>query len=399
MRKIFLSVFFVFMLAPLGASAAAFEYSGWLPYWKEASSTRDALAHIDQLHEVNPFVYVVQNDGTIADRAGIADEPWRSLITVAKAKKVRVIPTIMSSDTAMLHAILSNTKRRIQLEDDITALVRREGFDGIDIDFEGKSAADKQYFSTFLRGLYQRMGKKWVMCTIESRTPIADRYYGETPPKDAGLYANDFIAINKYCDRVRFMTYDQQTIDLKLAAAAASNNQLYAPVADTAWVEKAIRVAMQTIPKHKIILGVATYGYEWDVTAYADGYQYDLLWSFGPGYATPIAAQYGVTPVRQASGEIGFSYVPAAGIGAAPQGYVDLSAHAPSGTSSADQSAAGALAAAQANNTHSTFRYMVWQDAQAIGDKIALAKRLGIRGIAAFRLDGGEDPLMWQYFK
>ena len=387
------------MLAPLGASAAAFEYSGWLPYWKEASSTRDALAHIDQLHEVNPFVYVVQNDGTIADRAGIADEPWRSLITVAKAKKVRVIPTIMSSDTAMLHAILSNTKRRIQLEDDITALVRREGFDGIDIDFEGKSAADKQYFSTFLRGLYQRMGNKWVMCTIESRTPIADRYFGVTPPKDAGLYANDFVQINKYCDRVRFMTYDQQTIDLKLAAAAASNNQLYAPVADTAWVEKAIRVAMQTIPKHKIILGVATYGYEWNVTAYADGYQYDLLWSFGPGYATPIAAQYGVTPVRQASGEIGFSYVPAAGLAATPQGYVDLSAHAPSGTSSADLSAAGALAAAQANNTHSSFRYMVWQDAQAIGDKIALAKRLGIRGVAVFRLDGGEDPAMWQYFK
>ena len=387
------------MLAPLGASAAAFEYSGWLPYWKEASSTRDALAHIDQLHEVNPFVYVVQNDGTIADRAGIADEPWRSLITVAKAKKVRVIPTIMSSDTATLHAILSNTKRRIQLEDDITALVRREGFDGIDIDFEGKRAEDKTYFSTFLRGLYQRMGNKWVMCTIESRTPIADRYFGVTPPKDAGLYANDFVQINKYCDRVRFMTYDQQTIDLKLAAAAASNNQLYAPVADTAWVEKAIRVAMQTIPKHKIILGVATYGYEWDVTAYADGYQYDLLWSFGPGYATPIAAQYGVTPVRQASGEIGFSYVPAAGLAATPQGYVDLSAHAPSGTSSADLSAAGALAAAQANNTHSSFRYMVWQDAQAIGDKIALAKRLGIRGVAVFRLDGGEDPAMWQYFK
>src|SRR3989344_1524841 len=121
MRKIFLFVFCVFMLAPLGASAAAFEYSGWLPYWKEASSTRDALAHIDQLHEINPFVYVLQKDGTIRDMVGIADEPWRSLITVAKAKKVRVIPTVMSSDTATLHAILSNTKRRIQLEDDITA--------------------------------------------------------------------------------------------------------------------------------------------------------------------------------------------------------------------------------------------------------------------------------------
>ena len=378
-----------------GSSAGALEYSGWLPYWKEASSTRDALAHIDQLKEINPFVYMVQNDGTIADRAGIADEPWASLITVAKAKKVRVIPTIMWSNTDAIHKILSNQKSRIQLEDDITALTYNEGFDGIDIDFEGKSAADKTYFSTFLKGLYQRMGKKWVMCTIESRTPLADRYFGVATPADAGVYANDFVEINKYCDRVRFMTYDQQTIDLKLADAAAKAGRLYAPVADTVWVEKAIRVAMQTIPKHKIVLGVATYGYEWDVTAYSDGYVYDLLWSFGPGYATPIAAQYGATPVRQASGEIGFSYVPATGITSAPATTADVSTSA---TTSGDIGAL-ALAAARANNTHSTFRYMVWQDAQAIKDKIDLAKRLGIRGVAVFRLDGGEDPAMWQYFK
>jgi spore germination protein YaaH len=378
-----------------GTATAKLEYSGWLPYWKEASSTQDALAHIDQLTEINPFVYVLQSDGTIRDMVGIADEPWRSLITVAKAKKVRVIPTIMTSDTGALHDILSNSARRIQLEDDIAALVVNEGFDGIDIDFEGKRAEDRDYFSTFLRGLYQRMGKKWVMCTIESRTPLADRYYGATQPADAGMYSNDFVQINKYCDRVRFMTYDQQTIDLKQAALADANKQLYAPVADTVWVEKAIREAMKTIDKKKIVIGVATYGYEWDVTAYADGYVYDLLWSFGPGYAAPIAAQYGVTPTRQASGEMGFSYTPAAGITSAPTANSDVSTSATTSGNTAEL----ALAAAQANNTHSTFRYMVWQDAQAIKDKIDLAKRLGVRGVAVFRLDGGEDAAMWQYFK
>ena len=375
-KKLFLLSAFVFMLAPAGAAAAAFEYSCWLPYWKEASSTIDALVHIDQLHEINPFVYVVQNDGTIADRAGIADEPWASLIAAAKAKKVRVVPTVMWSNTDAMHKILSNTKARIKLEDDITALAVNEGFDGIDIDFEGKRAEDKVFFSAFLKGLYQRMGKKWVMCTIESRTPLADRYFGTTQPKDAGLYANDFAAMNKYCDRVRFMTYDQQTIDLKLAAKAGADGKLYAPVADTVWVEKAIRVAMQSINKNKIVIGVATYGYEWDVTAYADGYVYDLLWSFGPGYATPIAAQYGVTPARQASGELGFAYSPNNSL-----------------------AGAAALAAAQANNSNHSFRYMVWQDAQAIKDKIDLAKKLGVRGVALFRLDGGEDPNMWAYFK
>src|SRR3989338_10686547 len=131
----------------------------------------------------------------------------------------------MWSNAEAMHRILSKQKTRIALEDEITALVKEKGFDGIDIDFEGKRAEDKTYFSTFLKGLYQRMGKKWVMCTIESRTPIADRYYGETPPKDAGMYANDFVQINKYCDRVRFMTYDQQTIDLRLPPPPPAQGQ------------------------------------------------------------------------------------------------------------------------------------------------------------------------------
>lgn len=381
-----------------GGATHRLETSGWLPYWKEASSTLDALQHLDQLTEINPFVYVLQSDGTIQDMAGIADEPWASLIAAAKAKKVRVIPTIMTGSGETVHKLLSNAQTRVQLEDDIAALVIREGFDGIDIDFEGKRYETRAYFSTFLKGLYQRMGKKWVMCTIESRTPLEDRYFGTTPPPDAGQYANDFVEINKYCDRVRFMTYDQQTIDMKRGSEADAAGKLYGPVADTVWVEKAMREALKTIPKHKVVLGIATYGYEWDVTAYADGYVYDLLWSFGPGYATPIATQYGITPSRQFSGEIGFSYTPSAGLAAPPQGAIELSAHAPSGTSSADQAAAGARAAAQANNSNHSFRYMVWQDAQAIKDKMDLARRLGIKGVAAFRLDGGQAPGFWDVF-
>lgn len=374
--------------APSGGGSAptsgGLEFSGWLPYWSEASSTKDALAHIDQLTEINPFVYVVQNDGTIQDMAGIADEPWRSLITVAKAKKVRVIPTVMWSNRDAMHRIVSNQKTRIALVDEIVALANREGFDGIDIDFEGKRAEDRQYWTLFHQGLYQKMGKKWVMCTIESRTPISDRYHNTTVPEGAGEYANDFAAMNKYCDRVRFMTYDQQTIDMKRGAEAEAAGQLYAPVADVVWVEKAIREAMKTINKNKIVVGVATYGYEWDVTAYADGYTYDLLWSFGPNYATPIAAQYGITPTRQFSGELGFSYVPSGSTSAIPN---------------SGNVAGIALAQAQSNNSNHTFRYMVWQDAESIKQKVDLARNLGVKGVAAFRIDGGQAAGFWDIFK
>jgi spore germination protein YaaH len=40
-------------------------------------------------------------------------------------------------------------------------------------------------------------------------------------------------------------------------------------------------------------------------------------------------------------------------------------------------------------------RYMTWSDSGAIAQKVALAKRLGIRGVAIFKLDGGEDQAMW----
>ncbi|MDO8481608.1 MAG: glycosyl hydrolase family 18 protein [bacterium] len=391
------SVFFIALfLMPLSASAAViskpFEISGWIPYWRTATGTMDAMQHLDVFTEINPFVYTVKLDGTLNDAGKMGEEPWLSLQKAAQAKKIRYIPTVMWSNADAMHRILSKQKTRIALEDEITALVKEKGFDGIDIDFEGKKAETSEYFSTFLKGLYQRMGKKWVMCTIESRTPVSDRYFGATPPKDAGIYSNDFVAINKYCDRVRIMAYDQMGIDQQLVNK--HEGELYAPVADPEWVEKTVKLAAKTISKKKIVIGIPTYGYEYDVTAYADGYIYNLLWSFNPGYAWPIAQAFGVTPMRSSSGEMSFSYMATSSVSVPV---------APDGTTTpiflGGQAAATALFIASSTNSHSTFRYMVWSDAKAIADKVALAKKLGVRGVAIFKIDGGEDPAMWGVLK
>lgn len=378
-----------------GAASQKLEVSGWIPYWRTATGTQEAMAHLDVFTEINPFGYTVKTDGTLNDPMNIDVPPWSTLIAAARAKKIRVVPTVMWSDTNAMHTILSNTKKRIALEDTIAQLVKEKNFDGIDIDFEGKRADDKEYFSTFLKGLYARMGKKWVMCTIEARTPIDSRYLG-VPPPDAGQYANDFEAINKYCDRVRIMAYDQQSIDLKLNADADSKNITYAPVSDPRWVKKVMELTAKDIKKSKLVIGVATYGYEWAVTAYADGYTYDLLWPFNPGYALSIAEAYNITPARSASGELSFSYVPTS----TPQAagtvtHAQLAALAPLGASSGSSVATGARSLAEATNSHHSFRLMWWSDAQAIKDKIDLARALGVRGIAIFKIDGGADPALW----
>jgi len=379
--------------AATGMATPGFEVGGWIPYWRSATGTADVLPNLSKLTEISPFVLTLKNDGTLFDAGGLDKEPWVSFIAAAKAQKVRVIPTVMSGSGDAIHTLLSDTKKRAALEDEIVAFVKNNNFDGIDIDFEGKKAETNPYFAAFLKELYKKMGNKWVYCTLEARTPISSRYTS-TPPADAGVYANDFVAINKYCDRVQIMAYDQGTIDLLLNKSRAAP---YIPVSDPAWVEKVLELTAQTIDKKKLILGIATYGYEYSVTPLSEyGYRYDREWAFNPGYATQLAAQLGIVPVRNAAGELSFIYKSttvtdkAVALASKP-GTVAIDALsnnvAPASAVYSQQTIAGSI--------QPPFNILWWSDAQAIADKIALAKKMGIRGVALFKLDGGQDPGLW----
>lgn len=380
------------------ATTTKLEFSGWLPYWRVASSTKDVLPHLDQLTEVNPFGYTVKKDGTLNDALKVGSPEWQNLFKEAKAKKVRVVPTVMWSDTESIHTILSNKKLRKKHIAAIVETVTSNGFDGIDIDYEGKRAEDRDNYSAFLKELSAAFAKdkanKWLMCTIEARTPPVDLY--KTIPADLE-YANDFKEINKYCDRVRLMTYDQQRADLTLNKASTG---LYAPVADTAWVRKVVTLAAKDIDKSKLVLGVATYGYIYQVMPYDDGsgYSYTVLEAFNPKYGTDTAKEYGITPARNSAGEMSFTYVPKSTPKTLPNN-AELQAKAPKGTISALRTALGATALAKEKGTQSPFSMLVWSDAKAIEDKVKLARELGIRGVAVFKFDGGEDPGMWKVLK
>lgn len=374
------------------AKKGNFEFSGWIPYWRAATGTQDVLAHLSELTSVMPFGYSMKSDGTLSDTAHLNEEPWKSFIATAKKNNVRVIPTVMWGNGDSIHRILSNTKTRVALEDEIAKMVKDNNFDGVDIDFEAKKHETMNYFSTFLKGLYQRIGNKWMYCTVEARMPLEDRYSpGANIPPDAQDYSNDYVQMNKYCDRVEMMAYDQGIIDVRLNKARQAP---YAPVADPSWVESMVTLAMKSIDKNKIVIGVPTYGYEYAVTPIpGDGYQYKVLWAFNAKYATDIATQLGIAPSRTSANEIGFSYNPNL-----------LKAIAPTGvesTKTQQQVATTTVVAenASSSNTSQPFNFLSWSDATAISDKIALAKKLGVRGVAVFKFDGGEDPKTWEMLR
>jgi spore germination protein len=359
----------VFFFAPHATHAASsFEISGWIPYWRAATGTQEALGHLNTFTEINPFGYTVKENGSLYDAMGVDQEPWVSFIQTAKANKVRIIPTVMWGNPDAIDAVLSDKPLRDAHIQEIVEMVKSHSFDGVDIDYEAKYSKTKPYFSLFLKDLYAAMGNKWVECEVEARTPITSRYDNVPADYDPNDVANDYVQMNKYCDRVRVMAYDQGTVDLKLDEA---NPGLYAPVADPKWVEKVVRLAMTSINKNKIEIGIPTYGYEYIVSpGGVGGFSYVNDGALNPQYALNIKHDFGISTTRSSAGELNLLYYPYA----------------------SSTPVTGVRTDIQTN-------LLVWSDAKAIKDKIDLAKKLGVRGVSIFKIDGGMDPETWSILK
>lgn len=392
MQKTLALILGIALLVPSSAYAApeaAFEVSGWIPYWEASKGTRSAMKNIDSLDAIQPFSFSVNADGSIKDLAGMSKSTYKRFLKKAKDEGVRVTPTVMWSDTASIHRVLSDSKLRQSHVKAIADMVKKGKYDGVDIDYEGKRAETKPFFSLFLKELDAALGSSFLACTIEARTPPESLY--TTVPASI-QYANDFVEINKYCDRVHIMAYDQQRADLKLNSAR--QGQPYYPVSDIEWVRKVMNLAAKTIDKDKLVIGVATYGREVEVTVSPNWYQgYRQLWSVNGKYPKDTADEYDVRPSRNAAGEMSFTYIPEDSKVRIPR-----SVKAPAGTSSGMETAARALAYAnQTGNTY-TFNMVWWSDAEAVAKKVALAKELGLRGVAIFKIDGSEDKNIWKLF-
>jgi len=385
------------VLASLPHMAAAktyddLEVSGWIPYWQDTLGTKDARAHIGKLDTVHPFVFSIKNDGSLKDLGDIEDRKWDRLFDNARDEHVEIIPTVMSGDGAQIHKILSDTKTRQKHINAIVKMVDDGDFDGVDIDYEGKLAETNPFFSLFLLQLKLALkedGDKTLACTIEPRTPPESLY--RDVPKTIER-ANDYAIIGTVCDRIEIMAYDQQRADLKLNDER--KGEPYMPVADKAWVEKVIAYTLQSLPAEKIMLGIPTYGYHHVVNVSPEWYRsYERIGSLNLPDIEDIADEYDVEGGRTAGGELNYSYFPESSV------FKILNKlPAPKGTRKGNEAAAKALLFANATGMDVQVRIVTYQDAKAVEDKVKLAEKYGLRGVALFKIDGEEDQDIWDLF-
>ena len=376
--------------AVFAKSTEDLEVSGWIPYWRDSEGIKDAKKHLSQIDMVFPFAFTVTTQGEIRDQAGLSDKEWKAFIKTAQKKNIEVIPTVMWSDGASIHAVLSSTSTRKAHIKGIADMVEKGKFDGVDIDYESKESETINYFSLFLKELKAELGNKKLTCAIEARTP-PESLYREVPA--VINYANDYKEIGKHCDRVELMTYDQQRADLLLNKS--KNGAPYIPLSDADWVRKVIEFALKDIPKEKLMVGIPTYGHHWAVTVAPDWYRdYKKIGALNVPDILDVAKEYKVTPTRNKGGEMSFTYLP-------KSSKVKLSSalKIPKDTPKGNIVAARALAYANKTGKEVTFNIAWYSDAEAMKQKIDLAKEYDLRGVAFFKFDGEEDKKVWNYLK
>ncbi|MCA9366451.1 hypothetical protein KC722_02625, partial [Candidatus Kaiserbacteria bacterium] len=385
MKQIFAFMLLAAVVLPQTA-AASLDYAAWIPWWQDTAGVKSATKHIKDLDIVYPFVYEVKSDGSLVDKGGLTDSNWKKFIKLADRKKVEVIPTVAWFDGQAIDAVLSDKKKRAAHIDEIVEMVEKGKYDGVDIDYESKLSATIDNFSLFLKELKKELGDKYLTCTLEARTP-ADSLYRDVPK--VINYANDYTEIAKYCDWVEIMAYDQQRADLKLNSS--KKGEPYVPVSDVDWVEKVIKLALKDIPAEKIMLGVPTYGRAWDLTVEPDWYkEYKNVAAINLPDAERLAKKYKVEPGRNQAGELSFSYFPE------DSAFRILEVlPVPKGTRPGFENAARALLFANATGMPVTVRIAWYSDAKAIEDKIDLAEKYDLKGVAIFKVDGEEAGDIW----
>ncbi len=277
--------------------------TGWIPVWSGGATT-NGIASLsgapEVLAEVSPFAYSAT--GVTSFRlSGTQQDVNRSVKAVRDAGRP-VVPSITDgTGRLVMSGILQDPAARAQHVAAIVGLVVNNGFDGIDLDYEGFAftdgraswAATQPAWAAFVQelgaALRAQAPPRALMVTVPPIWEGGNRGYWVYSPKE----------ILPHVDRLRLMVYDWSV-----------NSP--GPISPMSWVNDVIATMSTVGPElmARVQIGVPTYGRSWAtiVSGYCPSSAPLGTVSVLMRNAWGLAMSKGATPVRHASGEMTFTY-------------------------------------------------------------------------------------------
>jgi spore germination protein YaaH len=290
-------------------------------------SFTDLQAHYQQIGVLYPTYFECGSAGEVLGK----DDP---LITKwAIARKIEVLPRLNCQNVADEERILDEPSARETMISQLAALCQSDGYQGVQIDFEGAPPAQRNPFTAFITMLAERLHAQGDKLS----TIVTAKYYNVTSGRaamydDAALSGpSDYMFVLDW--GVHWTTSTPGSID------------------EMPWFKRVAEYTATLPNRAKFVLGMPMYGIDW-----ADG--------GGPSHPgaamefseiQSLADELGVAPEWEASAQSPhFSYTDGEGV-----------------------------------------RHEVWYtDQQSIGARATLAQSLGL-GVGLWRL-GSEDQTVWE---
>lgn len=212
---------------------------------KDVSSLNSLKAHSSLIDELATHTYIVDTNGGLYIQGNVFPT---SQVSFANSIGIKTLAVVRNEfNGALAHDILSNSNTRSKLVSNIQNSLAANGYKGVNIDFELLQSQDRDNFTNFIKELYNTLHPQGYLVSIAVPAKTSD--------SEKWVYAYDFAKLGSYADQVILMTYDEHYPGGQPG-----------PVASINWVQRVVNYSASVIPKSKLLLGIAAYGYDWTVS-------------------------------------------------------------------------------------------------------------------------------------
>jgi spore germination protein YaaH len=212
----------------------------------------------------------------------------------AKLRRLPVLPRFNCQHADTLHLILTNTQAREASLDQLTALVRDNGYEGVNLDFEGGYESDRDWFTSYVNKLARRLHNNGKKVSVE----VSAKYPGFSTSRNR-FY--DYAALGALADHVFVMNWGYHWS----ASAPGSPDPL-------PQVRAAADYAASMPNRNRFVLGAPLYGMDWPA---GGGPAHPATALHHPEIAQLIARYGGRPQLDEASYSWHYRYTDAAGVG------------------------------------------------------------------------------------
>ncbi|PAE08418.1 glycosylase [Terribacillus saccharophilus] len=214
----------------------------------EESSFQSLKEYHEYLNTIAIDTYAFDTDGNLSGEAP------KNQLKYAKQHDIDAYAVISNFgktdfDPDLAHAVMTDKEAKSNFISHLVQLATENDFTGVNIDFEAIYPEDRDVYSDLIKDTAEALKEHYVHTMVS--VPAKDN----DDPADDWSWPYNYEEIGEYADYVQVMTYDENGSWSDPGAVASMD-----------WMKRILTFATESINLDKVIMGVPSYGYDWNLS-------------------------------------------------------------------------------------------------------------------------------------